>query len=121
MLKTKRRRRVRIVRQPIGTITDRNAAEQRFVRAAIDAHPRTATIGREKEVLLAIDQNTGDAWHIWQGTQIAICVTVDDVNAIGARMSHVQARHYRRLAPVDVGVVETWLLPRGDRNKTYSC
>ena len=85
----------RIVRQPIGTITDRNAAEQHFVRAAIDTHPRTATIGREKEVLLAIDQNTGDAWHIWQGTQIAICVTVDNVNAIGARMSDIQARHYR--------------------------
>ena len=48
-------------------------------------------------------------------------MTVDNVNAIGARMSDVQARHYRRLAPVDVGVVETWLLPRRDRNKTYSC
>ena len=36
-------------------------------------------------------------------------------------MSHVQARRYSLLAPIDVGVIEAWLLARRDGNQTYSC
>src|SRR5262245_63632960 len=34
-----------VVCKAIGTITDPNSAEQRLVRAAVDAHPSTATVG----------------------------------------------------------------------------
>ena len=45
----------RVVRQTIRAITDYDPAEQRLVRATVDAHPSTATIGGENEVLLAVD------------------------------------------------------------------
>jgi hypothetical protein len=85
----------RVIRQPIRAVTDPDTAEQRLIRAAVDAHPSTATIGREKKILLALDQNTGDARHVWQRASIAVGETVDYLNAIGSCMSDVKARCFR--------------------------
>ena len=35
----------RVVRQTVGALADSDPAEQCLVRAAVEAHPRTATIG----------------------------------------------------------------------------
>src|SRR5262245_14538725 len=107
----------RVVRQSIWAVTDFDSTEQRLVRAAVNARPSTTTIRRKEKILLAVDQDTGNAGHTWKGVQIGVGNAVDDLNAISSCVGDIKAGR-GRLAPVDVSVVETRLIAWWDWNKT---
>src|SRR5207249_9933390 len=53
-----------VVRERVWSRTDRNPTEQRLVRTPKETHSSRRAVGREEQVLAAVDKDTGDAWQI---------------------------------------------------------
>src|SRR5437773_4453282 len=102
-LKLKSRRNLRSYasafgRGPTGTRSMSVWSEQR------EAHPSGRAIGREEQVLLAVDQHAGDAWQIRDRADVRSAATVQHVDPIGASVGDVESTATR--VKVRVGVIE---------------
>ena len=93
-----------VVRERVRPRTNRNPIDERLVRTAKEAHPSGRAIGREEQVLLAVDQHTGDAWQIRDRADVRSAATVQHVDPIGASVGDVESTATR--VKVRVGVIE---------------
>jgi len=107
-----------VIRERVRPRTDRDTTEERLVRTAEEAHPSGCAIGREEQVLLAIDEDTRDARQIGMAsrylpvrqssTSTRSAPVCGDVDSTAARVKvRVGVNRKPGLAPGGTGVKPT--------------
>ena len=66
--------------------------------------------------MFLVDEHPGDTGQAAEGVQVALLLAIEHVDSVGAGVCDVHPSP----RPVDIGVVETWLRTRWDRDEADS-
>src|SRR3989442_8304179 len=93
-----------VVRERVWSRTDRNPTDERLVRTPKETHSSRRAVGREKQVLAAVDKDTGYAWQIRDASEIRRAAAVQAVDPTSAGMCDEDPAAAR--VNVRIGVIE---------------